>query len=131
LTVRFPHLVFFEYVVGHAGIVTAALFLIVGLRALGFVGRMLHDRDDSGSYERPPTGLVAECVEEADANRGATDPASTLTSNASWGIVPKLRCPPIVGANPGRHLVAPSFAPTIGLPFNVPTEDGQPHKRAR
>jgi len=32
LTVGFPHLVFFEYVVGHVGIVTAALFLVVGLR---------------------------------------------------------------------------------------------------
>jgi hypothetical integral membrane protein (TIGR02206 family) len=31
LTVGFPHLEFFEYVVGHVGIVTAALFLIVGL----------------------------------------------------------------------------------------------------
>ena len=32
LDVGFPHLVFFEYVVGHAGIVVAALFLVVGLR---------------------------------------------------------------------------------------------------
>ncbi len=28
----FPHLVFFQYVVGHLGIVTAALFLVVGMR---------------------------------------------------------------------------------------------------
>ncbi|MGD0219479.1 MAG: TIGR02206 family membrane protein [Acidimicrobiales bacterium] len=32
LAVGFPHLVFFEYVVGHLGIVFAALFLVVGLR---------------------------------------------------------------------------------------------------
>ncbi len=32
LNVGFPHLVFFEYVAGHLGIVTAALFLVVGLR---------------------------------------------------------------------------------------------------
>ncbi|HXZ82535.1 MAG TPA: TIGR02206 family membrane protein [Acidimicrobiales bacterium] len=32
LSVNFPHLVFFEYVVGHVGIVLAALFLVVGLR---------------------------------------------------------------------------------------------------
>jgi len=32
LSVAFPHLVFFEYVVGHVGIVAAALFLVVGLR---------------------------------------------------------------------------------------------------
>ncbi len=31
LDVGFPHLVFFEYVVGHAGIVVAALFLVVGM----------------------------------------------------------------------------------------------------
>ena len=32
LDVGFPHLVFFEYVVGHSGIVVAALFLVVGMR---------------------------------------------------------------------------------------------------
>ena len=32
LNVGFPHLVFFEYVVGHLGIVVAALFLVVGMR---------------------------------------------------------------------------------------------------
>ena len=32
LDVAFPHLVFFEYVVGHVGIVLAALFLVVGMR---------------------------------------------------------------------------------------------------
>jgi hypothetical integral membrane protein (TIGR02206 family) len=32
LTVGFPHVEFFEYVVGHVGIVLAALFLTVGLR---------------------------------------------------------------------------------------------------
>jgi hypothetical integral membrane protein (TIGR02206 family) len=39
----FPHLVFFEYVVGHLGIVVAALFLVVGLRLAprpGAVGRV-------------------------------------------------------------------------------------------
>lgn len=32
LDTAFPHLVFFQYVVGHTGIVLAALFLVVGLR---------------------------------------------------------------------------------------------------
>jgi hypothetical integral membrane protein (TIGR02206 family) len=32
LNVGFPHLVFFQYMVGHLGIVTAALYLVVGLR---------------------------------------------------------------------------------------------------
>jgi hypothetical integral membrane protein (TIGR02206 family) len=32
LDVGFPHLVFFEYVTGHLGIVSAALFLVVGMR---------------------------------------------------------------------------------------------------
>jgi hypothetical integral membrane protein (TIGR02206 family) len=32
LSEAFPHLVFFQYVVGHEGIVLAALFLVVGLR---------------------------------------------------------------------------------------------------
>lgn len=32
LNVGFPHLVFFEYLVGHLGIVMAAVFLVVGLR---------------------------------------------------------------------------------------------------
>ncbi len=32
LNVGFPHLVFFQYVAGHLGIVMAALFLVVGLR---------------------------------------------------------------------------------------------------
>ncbi len=32
LNVGFPHLVFFEYVVGHVAIVASALFLVVGLR---------------------------------------------------------------------------------------------------
>jgi hypothetical integral membrane protein (TIGR02206 family) len=32
LSVGFPHLVFFEYVVGHIGIVLAALFLVIGMR---------------------------------------------------------------------------------------------------
>ncbi len=31
LDVGFPHLVFFQYVVGHTGIVLAALFLVVGM----------------------------------------------------------------------------------------------------
>jgi hypothetical integral membrane protein (TIGR02206 family) len=30
LAVRFPHLLFFEYVIGHLGIVVAALYLVVG-----------------------------------------------------------------------------------------------------
>ncbi len=32
LDTRFPHLEFFEFVVGHTGIIIAALFLVVGLR---------------------------------------------------------------------------------------------------
>lgn len=32
LDVAFPHLVFFEYVVGHVGIVIAALYLVIGLQ---------------------------------------------------------------------------------------------------
>jgi len=32
LSVAFPHLVFFEYLVGHVGIVLAAFFLVVGMR---------------------------------------------------------------------------------------------------
>jgi hypothetical integral membrane protein (TIGR02206 family) len=32
LSVGFPHLVFFQYVVGHLGIVAAALFLVFGMR---------------------------------------------------------------------------------------------------
>lgn len=32
LSVGFPHLVFFQYLIGHLGIVTAGLFLVVGLR---------------------------------------------------------------------------------------------------
>lgn len=32
LSVGFPHLVFFEYVVGHLGIVVTALYLVIGLR---------------------------------------------------------------------------------------------------
>jgi uncharacterized membrane protein YwaF len=32
LAVGFPHPMFFEYVVGHLGIVLAAVFLVVGLR---------------------------------------------------------------------------------------------------
>jgi hypothetical integral membrane protein (TIGR02206 family) len=32
LNVGFPHLVFFQYMAGHLGIVVAALFLVVGLR---------------------------------------------------------------------------------------------------
>jgi len=32
LSAEFPHLVFFQYVIGHLGIVVAALYLVVGLR---------------------------------------------------------------------------------------------------
>lgn len=32
LNVGFPHLVFFQYVIGHLGVVVAALFLVVGMR---------------------------------------------------------------------------------------------------
>ncbi len=32
LNARFPHLVFFQYTVGHLGIVVAAIYLVVGLR---------------------------------------------------------------------------------------------------
>jgi hypothetical integral membrane protein (TIGR02206 family) len=38
LDVGFPHLVFFQYVVGHLGIVVAAVFLVVGLRLTPRVG---------------------------------------------------------------------------------------------
>ncbi len=44
LSVGFPHLVFFQYVVGHVGIVVAALFLVVGLRIVprrGAIPRVL------------------------------------------------------------------------------------------
>jgi len=44
LDVGFPHLVFFQYVVGHTGIVLAALFLVVGVRLVprpGAVPRVL------------------------------------------------------------------------------------------
>jgi len=44
LNVGFPHLVFFQYVAGHVGIVVAALFLVVGMRMsprIGAVSRVL------------------------------------------------------------------------------------------
>jgi uncharacterized membrane protein YwaF len=41
LAVGFPHLVFFEYVVGHVGIVLAALFLVVGMRLAPRPGAVL------------------------------------------------------------------------------------------
>lgn len=44
LNVGFPHLVFFQYVAGHLGIVTAAVFLVVGMRIVprpGSVPRVL------------------------------------------------------------------------------------------
>jgi hypothetical integral membrane protein (TIGR02206 family) len=41
LNVGFPHLVFFEYLVGHLGIVFAALFLVVGMRATPRPGAVL------------------------------------------------------------------------------------------
>ena len=41
LDVGFPHLVFFEYVVGHLGIVAAALYLVVGLRLVPGPGAAL------------------------------------------------------------------------------------------
>jgi hypothetical integral membrane protein (TIGR02206 family) len=41
LAVAFPHLVFFEYVVGHVGIVLAALFLVVGMRLAPRPGAVL------------------------------------------------------------------------------------------
>jgi hypothetical integral membrane protein (TIGR02206 family) len=43
LNVGFPHLVFFQYLIGHVGIVVAALFLVVGMRIVprtGSVGRV-------------------------------------------------------------------------------------------
>lgn len=43
LSSGFPHLVFFEYVVGHVGIVVAALFLVVGMGLVpraGAIGRV-------------------------------------------------------------------------------------------
>ncbi len=46
LNVGFPHLVFFQYLVGHVGIVAAALFLVVGMRIVprrrSVVRRLLH-----------------------------------------------------------------------------------------
>ena len=41
LAVAFPHLVFFEYVVGHVGIVLAGLFLVVGMRLAPRPGAVL------------------------------------------------------------------------------------------
>jgi hypothetical integral membrane protein (TIGR02206 family) len=41
LSVGFPHLVFFEYVVGHLGIVVAALFLVVGMRIVPRPGAVM------------------------------------------------------------------------------------------
>jgi hypothetical integral membrane protein (TIGR02206 family) len=41
LNVGFPHLVFFQYLVGHVGIVVAALFLVVGMRIMPRAGAVL------------------------------------------------------------------------------------------
>jgi hypothetical integral membrane protein (TIGR02206 family) len=41
LNVGFPHLVFFQYMVGHLGIVVAALYLVVGLRITPRPGAVL------------------------------------------------------------------------------------------
>ncbi len=41
LNVGFPHLVFFQYVVGHVGIVVAALFLVLGMRIVPRRGAVL------------------------------------------------------------------------------------------
>ena len=41
LNVGFPHLVFFQYVAGHVGIVMAALFLVVGMRIAPRPGAVL------------------------------------------------------------------------------------------
>jgi hypothetical integral membrane protein (TIGR02206 family) len=41
LNVGFPHLVFFQYLVGHVGIVVAALFLVVGMRIVPRTGSVL------------------------------------------------------------------------------------------
>ncbi|HXQ44213.1 MAG TPA: TIGR02206 family membrane protein [Acidimicrobiales bacterium] len=41
LNVGFPHLVFFQYMVGHLGIVLAAVFLVVGLRITPRPGAVL------------------------------------------------------------------------------------------
>jgi hypothetical integral membrane protein (TIGR02206 family) len=50
LSVGFPHLVFFEYVVGHVGIVAAALFLVVGLRLHPRPGAVLRVFAVTASY---------------------------------------------------------------------------------
>src|SRR5580658_9158563 len=41
LNAGFPHLVFFQYMVGHLGIVVAALYLVVGLRITPRPGAVL------------------------------------------------------------------------------------------
>lgn len=41
LQVGFPHLVFFEYTIGHVGIVVAALYLVIGLRLAPRPGAVL------------------------------------------------------------------------------------------
>lgn len=50
LDVGFPHLVFFQYVVGHIGIVVAALYLVVGLRIAPRRGAVLRTFAITAAY---------------------------------------------------------------------------------
>jgi hypothetical integral membrane protein (TIGR02206 family) len=64
LTVTFPHLEFFEFVVGHLGIVMAALYLVVGLRLEPRRGSVVRVFAITAAY----TGLVGLFDVFADAN---------------------------------------------------------------
>jgi len=50
LRVGFPHLVFFEYLVGHLGIVLAAVYLVVGLRITPRPGAVLRTFEITLAY---------------------------------------------------------------------------------
>lgn len=50
LNVGFPHLVFFQYVAGHLGIVVAALFLVVGMRIVPRPGAVVRVFAISAAY---------------------------------------------------------------------------------
>jgi hypothetical integral membrane protein (TIGR02206 family) len=63
LSVGFPHLVFFQYMVGHLGIVLAALFLVVGLR--------LRPRPGAAPRVLAVTALYTALVGLVDATSGA------------------------------------------------------------
>ncbi|MHB8680891.1 MAG: YwaF family protein [Acidimicrobiales bacterium] len=57
LDVGFPHLVFFQYVVGHVGIVAAALFLVVGMGQVPRRGAVVRVIVVTGAYSAV-VGLV-------------------------------------------------------------------------